>query len=326
MCSAKMQTELIDRKPLDALCGAVKNCLPFVCRFIYLRDNVQAESISIYWPGKHLNLCIGLVKAPPFHGQPEFPLVRATGALKMHFKLHSSRVARRMQIEQCGCSSRDCTSILLHLTHWEGMEEEAEEASFPVLINIWSERSLLWIGHRKILNCHWRYSIWTVWSLTIFPSFLIRCIGGPCRGQCALRFGYKNFYNHPLTSNWRRKTAPICSATINWFPTLMHRSPDFDFLSFVPRCWRRYKICSGSLLFYYFFVCQCATVAVQCVNFISQLTQLLCSAARRRGVFGSLDPAPLSQPAPFLQPFALLVYLAWVRKNVEIKLNFSQVY
>jgi len=45
----------------------------------------------------------------------------------------------------------------------------------------------------------------------------------------------KNFYNPPTYKQLaKEKRAPICSAAINWFPTLMHRSCDFHFLSFVP--------------------------------------------------------------------------------------------
>jgi len=164
----------------------------------------------------------------------------AAGALKMHFKVHSSRGPRRMQIEQCGCSSRDCTSILLHLTHPEG--RRAQPVRFWLTFEVSDPAPP--DGPRKSPKLPLEIFDRRLWNLTIFSLIfpLIWCIEGPskssswhCSYAACTQSGYKNFYNPPTYKQLaKEKRAPICSAAINWFPTLMHRSCDFHFLSFVP--------------------------------------------------------------------------------------------
>jgi len=145
-----------------------------------------------------------------------------------------------LEIEQCGCSSRDCTSILLHLTHPEG--RRAQPVRFWLTFEVSDPAPP--DGPRKSPKLPLEIFDRRLWNLTIFSLIfpLIWCIEGPskssswhCSYAACTQSGYKNFYNPPTYKQLaKEKRAPICSAAINWFPTLMHRSCDFHFLSFVP--------------------------------------------------------------------------------------------
>jgi len=193
--------------------------------------------VAICWSEKHLNLCMELARALQSTGGPSGKCGRSIenafqSAQQSRAQAHANW-AVRLQLSR----------LHINIATLDTSGRKKGPAC-PVLINIWSERSRPTDGPRKNPKLPLEIFDRRIWNLTIFfPIFpLILCIEGPskssswhCSYAACTQSGYKNFYNPPTYKQFsKEKRAPICSATINWFPTLMHRSCDFHFLSFVP--------------------------------------------------------------------------------------------